>query len=285
MKNILLFLAFTLMLSGSAFAQSANYSDIPDYLGTDIIPLSENELRALRLSESWASGGSVEPFLVENGKLVYTHGASLPTILASPMQVCDIELQAGEQVNEIIVGDTARWFIEKGQAGNTVHLFVKPIDAGLETSAIITTDRRVYHLRLISSRTDFTPYVGFVYSDEITAYSAQRNQEIARQEYQNSTIIDGQSVDLSNLNFAYTLRGDFSWKPSRVYDDGLKTYIQFPENMGSEMPILLVRKNNQDALVNYRVNGQTIVADGIFEEMVLVIGVGDNREEIRITRD
>ena len=42
----------------------------------------------------------------------------------------------------------------------------------METSAVITTDRRVYHLRLISRKTDFTPYVGFLYPDDLKAQVA-----------------------------------------------------------------------------------------------------------------
>jgi type IV secretion system protein VirB9 len=112
-----------------------------DYLSPKTVPLNDAEKHALRLSSDW-SRRTVEPVLAEGGKVVFVHGASLPAVVASPMQVCDVELQAGETVNEIVVGDSARWMVESGLTGSgpgaTVHLFIKPVDAGLESSAVVT---------------------------------------------------------------------------------------------------------------------------------------------------
>ena len=68
--------------------------DLPAYLGTTVIPLSKKEKQALQLSTTWVTR-STDAFLVGNGKLVYVYGSSMPTVLASPMQVCDVELQEG----------------------------------------------------------------------------------------------------------------------------------------------------------------------------------------------
>ena len=216
--------------------------DLPAYLGTTVIPLSKKEKQALRLSSKWVAR-SAEAFLVGNGKLVYVYGASMPTVLASPMQVCDVELQEGETINEIMVGDSARWTLETGQANNTVHLFIKPLDAGLETNAIITTNRRVYHLRLVSTLHDFTPYVGFTYADDLRKHVSQKQNLQAQTEIFQSTKHDGKTLDLSDLCFDYVLKGKASWKPMRVYDDGRQTFIKLPKKTKSgEMPILLVSK-------------------------------------------
>lgn len=100
-----------------------------DYLNPKTVPLTDKEKKALRLSGSWSRQG-VEPVLTGGGKVVYVHGASLPTIVAAPMQVCDVELQPGETVHEIVVGDSSRWMVDSGTAGSgasaTAHLFIKP---------------------------------------------------------------------------------------------------------------------------------------------------------------
>ena len=90
---------------------------LPDYLGQNTIPLTRGEQRALRLSRDWTGRGPA-PVLSFSGKLIYVHGASMPTILAAPMQVCDVELQQGEKVHEIVVGDSARWMVETGATGS-----------------------------------------------------------------------------------------------------------------------------------------------------------------------
>jgi type IV secretion system protein VirB9 len=259
-----------------------------DYLNPKVVPLTPQERKALNLSADW-SRRNVNPMLADGGKVVFVHGASLPTIVAAPMQVCDVELQAGETVKEIVVGDSARWMVESGTAGNgsgsTAHLFIKPVDAGLESSAVVTTDRRVYHLRLVSQRAGHTPYVGFLYSDELRQQAAQKRAREATDREWASTSLDGKTVNLAALHFGYEVRGKASWKPERVYDDGRQTFIRLPEKSASgEMPVLLVRKGGQDVLVNYRVKDSAMIVDGLFERIALVIGVGGNQEKVEIVR-
>lgn len=278
MKKILI----TALIIATATPVLAN----SDLLNPIAVPLSAKERKALQLAKKWAGGGQIQPYLANGGKIMYVHGATIPTIVAAPFQVCDVELEQGEIVNEVVVGDSARWMVETGTAGNITHLFIKPVDSGLETSAIITTDHRVYHLRLVSQRSGYTPYVGFAYSDDIrrSAKNAQEKLQKA-QEWSTTTDNAGQSTDLSKLNFNYELDGSAPWKPERVYDDGLKTYIKLPDSTSTgDMPVLLVKKGDKDQLVNYRVKNSTMVVDGLFKTIALVTGVGDEQEHIEIRR-
>lgn len=259
-----------------------------DYLSPKAVPLTGKEKKALRLSSDW-SAQTVEPVLTGGGKVLFTHGASLPTIIAAPMQVCDVELEPGETVNEIVVGDSARWMVDSGTSGMgtgaTVHLFIKPVDAGLESSAIVTTDRRVYHLRLVSQRAGNTPYVGFLYADALRKQAASKQAKAAKDKEWQSTTVDGDVTDLSTLNFNYEIKGKVSWRPERVYDDGRQIFIRLPTgSKAGEMPVLLVRKGKQDVLVNYRVKDSSMIVDGIFEHIALVIGVGGEQEKVEIMR-
>ena len=259
-----------------------------DYLNPKVVPLTDKEKKALRLSGSWSRQG-VEPVLTGGGKVVYVHGASLPTIVAAPMQVCDVELQAGETVHEIVVGDSSRWMVDSGTAGSgagaTAHLFIKPVDSGLESSAVVTTDRRVYHLRLVSQRSGHTTYVGFLYSEGLKQQAAWRQAREAKEREWGSTSVDGKTTDLSALNFNYEVKGKAKWKPERVYDDGQQTFIRLPEKSASgEMPVLLVRKGKQDVLVNYRVKDSAMIVDGLFDRIALIIGVGGDQEKVEVIR-
>src|SRR5690606_7036773 len=92
------------------------------------------------------------------------------------------ELQPGEQVNSIHLGDQARWLIEPAVTGQgsaeVQHLIVKPLDVGLETSLVVTTNRRTYHMRLRSHRRDFMPRVSFNYpEDALIKWDAIRDKE------------------------------------------------------------------------------------------------------------
>lgn len=298
MKTLLVSLFFLCSLTVPAFAAAPG--DLPpgtpdglpvsiDYLNKKAVPLNAKEQRALNLTRQWTKT-DIAPVLSGGGKIVYTHGAVLPSIIGSPMQVCDVELEPGERVNEIIVGDSARWMIETGSSGfggnETVHLFIKPVDAGLESMAVVTTDRRVYHLRLISQRKGHTPYIGFLYADNLKRSLLTQQEKQQRQERWNSTDMSGDHGDLSRLNFDYTVKGDkVRWMPERVFDDGRQTFIRLPSEAATgEMPVLLVRKGRKDVLVNYRVQNRTVIVDGLFDRMNLVIGVGGDQEKVEIRR-
>lgn len=284
MKRLLSSMCF-LTLLGVALDGKA-IADQTDYLNQVMVPLTAKERKALQISSQWSTQNDVQPYMTTGGKLMYVHGASVPTIIAAPFQVCDVELERGELVNEIVVGDSARWLVESGTAGGTTHLFIKPADAGLETSAVITTDRRAYHLRLISQLKGHTPYVGFAYYDAMRQDMQQKHSEATKKKEWGSTIgEDGKEVDLAQLNFNYEVEGNVSWKPERVFDDGMKTYIKLPRSTRSgEIPALLVRKGGTDVLVNYRVQNETVIVDGLFNTIALVAGVGGNQESIEIRR-
>lgn len=261
-----------------------------EYLSPDTVPLTAKEKRVLDLVRQWSGAGKdgARSSFMQGGQLVYVHGADggIPVVIAAPLQVVDVELEPGEMVNEIVVGDSARWQVESGTAGASTHLFIKPVDVGLESSAVVTTDRRVYHLRLVSRKNDFTPYIGFVYADDLRRQvAANQAQQQRQQKWKSTADQSGAVTDLSKLNFEYDVSGSAAWKPERVYDDGRKMYIQLPSSTGSgEMPALLVKKGQKDVLVNYRVKGLTMEVDGLFPHLALVVGVGNAQELVEICK-
>ena len=262
---------------------------MPDYISDKPVKLTAKERKALELAEDWAAK-SVTPSRDGNGRVLYVHGASLPTVIASPFQVCDVELQPGETLNEVVVGDSARWLVDVSKSGSgeaeSVHLLIKPVDAGLETSAVVTTNRRVYHLRLVSQRSGHTPYIGFTYQEDHVRHFKEQAAKDAKEKLWRTASVGGQDMDLSKLHFGYGLKGRAAWKPTQVYDDGRQTFIRLPDSTATgEMPILLVRKASGNVLVNYRVKERTMVMDGLFDRVLLIVGVGSDQEKIEITRE
>lgn len=52
------------------------------------------------------------------------------------------------------------------------------------------------------------------------------------------------------------------------------------------MPILLARDaRSHDLLVNYRVQGTTFTVDGVFDHLVLLLGVGKEQEVVDVRRN
>jgi type IV secretion system protein VirB9 len=46
----------------------------------------------------------------------------------------------------------------------------------------------------------------------------------------------------------------------------------------------VVRKGGKDVLVNYRVQDETMIVDGLFNTIALVVGVGGDQESVEIRR-
>ena len=280
-----------------ATAQGAADRNLADaYFSTNNPILTPQEKAAVAIAKRWrdASGTGMKPVAGPDGSIRFLFGAQQPSIVCAVLQVCDVELQAGEQVNSIQLGDTARWTIEPAISGagtsEVQHLIIKPMDVGLETSLVVTTNRRTYHLRLRSHRTEFMPRVAFTYTEEALAkWDAIRTRE--SRERQERTIAQTGEY-LGNLSFAYEVSGAASWKPVRVYNDGTKTIIQMPAAMAqTEAPALLVvRKDGslfsdaETVLVNYRVQGDRYIVDTVFDKAILIAGVGSSQDRVTITR-
>ncbi len=258
----------------------------PSYISNRKVILTPQEQEALRLAKDFERK-AVKPIMSKGGKVTFVYGASVPTLLCVPFKISDLELQQGEIVNSVILGDSARWHSDILQVGgggvNTPHVVFKPVDSGLETSAVITTNRRVYHVNLKSQRAKFMPYAGFIYMNEARQHLASAQAKIEAKQAHYTT---PQGQDISNLDFAYQIKGKARWKPIQVFNDGVKTYIKMPDNINQgEMPVLLVENKTGQALVNYRVRNNSFVVDQLFEEAVLIVGVGSNQEKITIKWD
>lgn len=258
------------------------------YLGENPV-LTPSEQQALRISRQWqeASRSKLKPVPGPNGEIQFLFGAMQPSIVCAALQVTDIALQPGEKINSVHAGDTARWLIEPAITGTGAasiqHIIIKPMDAGLETSLIVATDRRTYHFQLKSHQTQYMARVSFIYPDDLKARFMAVTQAKTDERQKNTIPETGEY--LKELDFNYTVSGDAPWKPLRVYNDGVKTIIQMPRSMAqTEAPTFLALMDGQEVMVNYRLQGDRYVIDSIFEKGVLIAGVGSKQVKVTITR-
>ena len=279
----------------AAYAGTQDNLDV-NYFSSPEPVLTAQEQAGLAANKEWkaSSGKGLKPTPGPDGSVSFLFGASQPSIVCAVMQVCDIELQAGEQVNSVHLGDTARWTIEPaitGYASTEVqHLIIKPMDVGLSTSLIVTTNRRTYHLRLRSTHSDYMPRVTFVYMDEALK-KLDAIRVAGEQEHEKNTIPETGEY-LGNLDFNYQIEGKTSWKPLRVYNDGKKTILEMPKSMSqTKAPTLLVvRKDgglfsdDEQVMVNYRVQENRYIVDTLFDKAILISGVGAGQDRITIVK-
>jgi len=260
----------------------------------DNYKLDSREWHSVKMAKKWLNNNT-KSMKGKDGRIIFLFGATMPTVVCSPFKTSDIELEPGEVIKDIKAGDTIRWQFDtaiSGSGDNEVsHVLVKPTDLGLSTNLTIFTDRRTYHIKIVAKRYSWTPYVTFAYSDSLSktlaSYKAYQSNKAKRYKTFNSfkNPTSGRTVDISRLNFKYSVSGSASWKPVRVYDDGIKTYIELPEaTYSSELPALLVVKHGNKELVNYRYKNHTFIVDKIFTKAILITGVGSHQDKITIKR-
>jgi type IV secretion system protein VirB9 len=297
MKRIFTLTVPILLMGGMAPVSASNLTEA--YFSGKNPQLTQQEREAIAIAKKWQANSAqgIKPVAGTDGSIRFLFGAQQPSIVCAVLQVCDIELQPGEQVNSIHLGDQARWLIEPaitGQgAAEVQHLIVKPMDVGLETSLVVTTNRRTYHIRLRSHRREFMPRVGFIYPEDARAkwdaIKAQKNRTMAIRQ---SRVIPETGEYLGHLDFAYSVSGNAAWKPVRVYNDGQKTIIQMPRIMAqTEAPTLLLLnkkgglfRKDDTVMVNYRLQGDRYIVDAVFDKAILVAGAGNNQSRVTVTR-
>lgn len=240
------------------------------------------QIKGTQLSTEWQERGGVVT-RGPDGKVVFLFGEVQPSVVCSPLQVCDIELEPGEIVRDVLVGDTVRWKVEPATSGlpgaQAVHIIVKPAEAGLTTSMVVTTSKRTYHIELKSHDTHYMARVGFEYPEDVDARFDEINARVE------ASIMPGAGVPADQLDFGYRMTGAARWKPTRIYSDGLKTYIQFPGSLaGQDAPVLFVTSGGENRIVNYRLNGTMMVVDFYIDQAILVSGVGSKQQKITIRR-
>lgn len=223
-----------------------------------------------------------------NSMMTYDYmEGSLYTVYAAPMKITDIALAPGEKLISEAAGDTLRWQIAQTYSGSgdtlTQHILVKPSQAGLQNTMVITTDQHVYHLILQSTEQSYMASVQWNYPGNLVSYpNNTQNPAI------NPTSDSSPNVDLSNLDFSYQskmIEGKEmpAWFPTRIFNDGKRTFIQLPNNYSSsQLPVLYVADENGNyaSMVNWRYRAPYIVVDIVFQKARLQSGVESTGETV-----
>jgi P-type conjugative transfer protein TrbG len=219
-----------------------------------------------------------------------------PIVDCEPLRTTDLQLQAGETITDVAMGDTERWMATPASSGDptnpTPHLAVKPQAPAIATNLTIYTTKHIYHLQLRSRGGHAMQEVEFYYPDDLLEAMRKADEAAAQ-----STTVAAEdpptspseirpiaSVDPRHLNFDYDVSGpQVPWKPIRAFDDGTHVFIQMPNGMrSSDAPALLVAAGSGSQMVNYRVRGEYYVVDRLFGQAVMVSGVGRQQDRVTI---
>lgn len=260
----------SVILSCLFFSSYSAFADNVDLDDRDLKTLSKLDL----LDAKQVAGTAYKAGLV-----TFAYGSGIPTVVCALLELTDLAFEKGESILSVQLGDSVRWNIESaisGSANDSVeHLIVKPLEAGLKTSMLITTDRRAYHIRLKSTEADFMPAVVFSYPNSLKLPSkkhygddsylqytsnydsnedhndcSETNSSLKNYSSVQNVSYEGNSRPALNVaatyndstqrrNYNYSVDGDSKIIPQNVYDDGKRTFIVMNNPINSSyLPVL-----------------------------------------------
>ncbi|KQU85462.1 conjugal transfer protein [Ensifer sp. Root31] len=171
--------------------------------------------------------------------------------------VTAVQFAANEEVQSILIGDSASWEVVKLKSGNVVS--IKPTIPSAATNMTIYTNSRVYAFELRSLNeyqvgTGELPVFRSIFT--YAAPTKAKANPVPRAE---------------RINSNYMVSGQAAFRPIWVQDNGKQTSFFLPEN-APRPAILKVGAKGTEELINSRTLGSRVVVDGISEFWVLRIG-------------
>ena len=155
----------------------------------------------------------------------------------------------------------------------------------------MTTDRRAYHIHLKAVADRYMARTAFDYAADPQALLRALAPDPApvMAAFTPEPVVEYVATEpgfasAADLDFDYEVDGRARWRPLRVYNDGVRTYIDMPASVSSaSLPAFQVEGGDGDAaLVNYRFRDGRFVVDQLFDRGFLTLGVGKRREEVRM---
>ncbi len=237
--------------------------------------------------------------------------AGTPTVFCLPARVCSVELEVGEQIVGIALGDSERWQLEQlavGHPARQVVLAFRPDAFGIRTNVLITTDRRAYVLRLeaaaypesevvpatlpLTERARFTYPAAWVQRPPTGAMDGF-DANVAQTSGLRDEVETVAAGDPTALHFGYGLvqprRGKrFTWRPT-VWDDGTFTYVRLPAYLDALPAIRGLDESSEPFLLNETIHARagahaTIEIPRLVNAVELFVGTGRHRRSVVIRR-
>lgn len=170
-----------------------------------------------------------------------------------------IQLEDGERINGestgLGMGDADAWSL--AVKGN--NIFLKPTDFLPDTNMVIVTNKRTYAVQLTTNKFSPSYIVRFKYPD---IKDESEGNEPAKEPPSFRSIgedANGQPILIAeNINTNYFKRGEEAILPTNVWDDGVFTFMKYPNN--KDLPVFYrVLADGTESLVNSHVSDDTVI--------------------------
>ncbi|NYT40679.1 TrbG/VirB9 family P-type conjugative transfer protein [Sphingomonas sp. R-74633] len=166
----------------------------------------------------------------------------------APGYQATIELAADEHIENVALGDSGAWQVSANRRGD--RLFIKPTVAGITTNMAVVTDTRLYNFELV-------PGIGVA-----SAWSVRFRYPGAGAQS------PGAAGD--KVVGRYKVRGEETLRPSGIHDDGVHTYIEWPEDKALPA-IYALNGQGKETLINGMMRDGRMVIDSVQDALIFRI--------------
>jgi type IV secretion system protein VirB9 len=191
--------------------------------------------------------------------------AQIIRLSVSPGLQTLVELAPGENIQTIGVGDSAAWQVSPSKRGDI--FFVKNVSASVMTNMSVVTAARVYNFELLPSGGYGQPSAFHIR----VVYPAKSN---------------GSATIEMKPSYEYRLSGAKVIRPSSVYQQGLRTILEWPED--APLPGIFAMENGNESLVNGEMQDGRFVIAGTPTKLVFRLErktAYATREPIKVAAD
>ena len=297
-----------LSYAGETQIDAREANSVPRTMPPSITTLSPNrsltpkQSAQLSMVRRWRSR-FVRPTLGADGWMHLIYGDGEPSIVCAPLHICTIALQPGEVVTAPPDISDPRWIVHPrytiDDSRKVINVILKPTDAGLDGTIVITTDRRVYSINLVSRSSEYMPLVKFDYvdaNDEDASGGATEWAAAAMSGRSGSTDACDNTPVVPPASYRISGGNEEPWKPVQVWgvatSVGEKTCVEFASDIGSKpLPALVALGNDGDwfssptpQIINFRYVNRRFEIDEALDRFELISGVGSDQEKVEITR-
>ena len=179
--------------------------------------------------------------------VIYADGQTV-ILDAAPGFQLTVELDPAEQIRSAAAGDGASWQISAPERGS--QFFVRPGPAAVPTNLTVITNRRSYYFLLVPAQ-------------QMTASTALS----VRFDYPRQPVQAAEQELPPRASGSYRVKGAAAIRPSLIWDDGEKTFLDWPE--GAEAPaIFTIDSAGNESLVNsYHREGKFVI-DAVYPRLL-----------------
>lgn len=200
-------------------------------------------------------------------KIVAYNQNDIVTIHGSHFVSTAVYLDKSEIILHVDIGDPLAWKATPSKDAPYVF-FIEPQLPQSDTNMTVLTNKRAYQFRLVTNNGDTAKSSNVIFSLQFKYPEEEKAQFEGELNQLQRTFFGNAPNDAVRWNYDYSFYGSKRIAPIQTVDNGTFTIFKFPKH--TVVPaIFAVDGHQNESLVNFRVEGDYVFAQGVRHQYTL----------------